>query len=78
LVTNFGQFCCDICTVMKALFTTYKINLIGAVAGGLTGYLYYSFVGCRNGSCLIASNPLVSVPYFAAMGLLVSSIFKKH
>ena len=31
------------------------------VAGATIGFLYYRFVGCRTGTCLISSNPYVSI-----------------
>lgn len=45
--------------------------------GGIAGFMYYYFIGCANGSCMIASNPLVSVPYFAFLGYLITGIIKK-
>ena len=46
------------------------------VIGSLSGYLYYYFVGCANGTCRITSNPLNSTLYGALMGSLVFSMFK--
>jgi hypothetical protein len=54
-----------------------KLHLIGAVAGGVAGYLYYYFVGCASGTCLITSKPINSTLYFAMMGALVFGMFKK-
>jgi len=45
---------------------------IGIVAGGLLGFLYYKFVGCRSGSCPITSNPYVSIFYGAVVGGLLA------
>ena len=59
------------------LVSKHKINLIGIVGGGVAGYLYYYFVGCQSGTCMIASNPFVSVPYFAVLGYLLGGIIKK-
>jgi hypothetical protein len=55
----------------------YKRALLGIVFGGMGGFLYYYFVGCANGQCIISSNPLVSVPYGALLGYLISGIIKK-
>jgi LytS/YehU family sensor histidine kinase len=30
---------------------------IGIVIGGLAGFLYYYFIGCKSGTCAITSNP---------------------
>ena len=43
-------------------------TLIGAAAG----YAMYVFIGCPGGACPITGNPLNSVLYGAAMGLIVS------
>ena len=55
----------------------YKKQLIGIVLGGIAGFLYYFFVGCANGSCIISSNPFVSVPYGALLGFLLVGTFTK-
>ena len=55
----------------------YKKQLIGIVLGGVAGFLYYFFVGCANGTCIISSNPFVSVPYGALLGFLLVGTFKK-
>lgn len=48
--------------------------IIGAVIGGILGFLYYKFVGCSTGACPITSKPLNSTLYGAVLGLLVSNI----
>jgi hypothetical protein len=47
---------------------------IGAVLGGIIGFLFYRFVGCRTGSCMIASNPYLSTIYWALLGGLLANI----
>lgn len=47
---------------------------IGAVIGGVLGYLYYKLVGCSTGTCPITSKPLNTILYGATMGLLLSSV----
>ncbi len=49
--------------------------IIGAVIGGLLGYLYYKKVGCPNGTCPITSNPYGSTIYGALIGLMISNSF---
>jgi hypothetical protein len=55
----------------------HKKSLLGVLIGAVTGYLYYSFVGCSSGSCLIASNPFIMVPYAALLGYLFAGMFTK-
>jgi hypothetical protein len=42
------------------------------VLGGLAGFAYYYFIGCRTGSCPISNNPYISTTYGALIGLLFS------
>ncbi len=50
----------------------------GAVIGAIFGFLYWKFVGCSSGHCMISSKPLNSIAYFAASGMLIASTFKKE
>ena len=47
--------------------------LIGVGVGALLGFLYYRFVGCATGACLITRNPYISTLYGALIGALVAS-----
>ncbi len=44
--------------------------LLGAVVGGVLGYSYYYFIGCRSGNCPITSNWHISTLYGVAVGLI--------
>jgi hypothetical protein len=35
-------------------------------------------IGCSNGTCLISSKPVNSTVYFAVMGAILFSLFKKE
>ncbi|MFQ6109807.1 MAG: hypothetical protein ACE5L7_09690, partial [Candidatus Aminicenantales bacterium] len=48
--------------------------LIGFLAGALAGFLYYRFIGCRSGVCMITSNPYLSTLYWALLGGLMANI----
>lgn len=63
---------------MKKWFSNNKLYVIGAVVGGIAGYLYWFKVGCVNGTCLITSKPLNSTIYGAVMGVLLFGLFKKE
>ena len=45
--------------------------------GGLGGFAYYYFIGCRGGSCPITGNPYISTSYGMMVGLLLSFDSKK-
>jgi len=61
-----------------AFIREHKLVLLGLAAGAALGYLYYHFVGCASGSCMITSRPLNSTLYGALMGGLVFSSFQKE
>jgi hypothetical protein len=56
----------------------HKLTIIGIIAGAISGYLYYHFVGCASGTCAITSNPINSTLYGAMMGGLLFNIFQKE
>ena len=78
IVTLFFRFTADICIVNSRLLIKYKIELAGVVIGGVAGFLYYAFIGCKSGTCAIASNPFISVPYGSLLGYFISGLFKKE
>jgi hypothetical protein len=63
---------------MTLLFHKYKRELIGITLGALSGFLYWKFVGCSSGTCMITSKPINSTLYGALMGFLVAGIFTKE
>lgn len=63
--------------MMNTFLRNNRALLIGIGAGAVGGLLYYRFVGCANGTCLITSNPVISTLYGAFMGGLAASMFKK-
>jgi hypothetical protein len=62
---------------MTLFFQKYKRDLIGITLGAMAGFLYWKFVGCSNGTCMITSKPINSSLYGALMGFLVAGIFTK-
>lgn len=63
---------------MKKWFSNNWLYVTGAVAGALGGYLYWNYVGCASGTCMITSKPVNSTLYGALMGGLLFGIFKKE
>lgn len=57
--------------------TKWKIALLGAVIGGIGGYLYYHFIGCSSGNCAITSHPVRSTLYGMLLGGLASDMLPK-
>ena len=62
---------------MTLIFQKYKRDLIGITLGAVAGFLYWKFVGCSSGTCMITSKPFNSSLYGAVMGFLVAGIFTK-
>ncbi len=63
---------------MRKWIFNNKIILAGTILGAVSGYFYYRFIGCSNGTCLISSKPVNSTVYFAVMGAIFFSLFKKE
>ena len=55
-----------------------KLSIIGIITGASAGFLYWNFVGCSSGTCMITSKPMNSTLYGALMGYLLFNIFKKE
>ncbi len=45
---------------MKKLFNENKLYVFGAIAGAIGGFMYWKFVGCNSGTCMITSKPINS------------------
>lgn len=55
-----------------------KLSFIGILIGAIGGFLYWNFIGCASGTCMITSKPINSTLYGALMGYLLFNIFKKE
>ena len=53
------------------------MTAIGVIIGLISGYLYYSQIGCESGTCAITSKPLNSTLYGGLMGGLLFNLFVK-
>lgn len=60
---------------MILLIKKNALVLAGVVIGMIAGYLYYKFIGCSSGTCLITSKPLNATLYGGLMGGLCFSLF---
>lgn len=45
---------------------------LGTILGGLAGFLYYYFIGCKSGTCAITSNPVNSIIMGSLMGFFMT------
>lgn len=54
------------------------LAIAGMAVGAIAGFLYWNYLGCENGTCLITSKPLNSTLYGGLMGWLVFSLFEKE
>jgi len=60
---------------IKSFFRSWNFwrPFLGIVIGGMAGFLYFYFVGCKSGSCAITSNPYMSVLWGGFMGFFLIS-----
>jgi hypothetical protein len=63
---------------MKKWIVNNRLYFIGAIAGAVAGFLYWRYVGCLTGTCVITSKPLNSSLYFSVFGALLFGSFKKE
>ena len=61
---------------MKNWINKNRLYVVGALLGALAGFLYWNFVGCTSGTCMITSKPINSTLYGATMGALLLGTFK--
>jgi len=50
--------------------------IIGALVGAAAGFLYYRFIGCRSGACMITGNRYLATIYGALLGGVIGNILK--
>lgn len=60
---------------MKSFLLRNKLIILSSALGALLGYAYYSFIGCKTGTCTITSSPINSTLYGAVMGYLIQGMF---
>lgn len=50
---------------------SYIFRAFIVILGGVLGYAYYYYIGCRTGTCPITSNPWISTGYGALFALVL-------
>ena len=59
--------------ITKIIKRNKMLNIfLGALAGGVLGFLYYYFIGCSGNSCPITSSPYASILFGVILGLLIT------
>ena len=59
---------------MKEFIRKYLVSIIFAVAGSVGGFLYWKFVGCTSGTCIIKSVWYLSTLYGLVLGWVTGGL----
>jgi len=62
--------------VMKDFIKKHMLVIIFSVVGAIGGFLYWKFVGCLSGTCMIKSVWYLSTLYGVLLGYLTGSLVK--
>jgi hypothetical protein len=60
--------------VMKDFIRKHILVIIFMIAGAAGGFLYWKFVGCLSGTCVIKSVWYLSTAYGTAVGYVLGSL----
>jgi uncharacterized membrane protein YeaQ/YmgE (transglycosylase-associated protein family) len=60
--------------VMKILIRKYLLTIIFAAVGAVAGFVYWKFVGCASGTCVIKSVWYLSTLYGLVFGGLIGNL----
>jgi len=69
----------DFCTkylCMKDFVKKYSVELIFALLGALSGFLYWKYIGCLSGTCAIKSVWYLSTLFGLFAGYLIGDLVK--
>jgi len=64
--------------IVRNWIRSHWLTLLGIALGAIAGFLYWSEIGCANGTCAITSNWLKSALYGAVMGGLLLNILSNR
>lgn len=54
----------------------FRKSILSIIIGGILGFLYFYFVGCRAGSCSITSDPYGSIVTGGLLGFFIGGEIK--
>jgi hypothetical protein len=60
------------------LFKKLLPTVIGLCIGAVAGYYYYDYKACAGGTCLITSDPTITILYGALLGGLIFNSFQTN
>lgn len=62
-------------SAVKDFFKSWRFwrPFLAAFIGGLLGFLYYYFEGCKTGQCAITSSPYMSILWGGLFGVFIVS-----
>ena len=60
---------------MNTSLTQLLPYLAAAVPGSIAGFLYYRYIGCKSGVCMLTRNPVSSSLVGAFVGIVIADIF---
>ena len=63
--------------VMKDFFRKHLITVIFMSAGAIGGFLYWKYIGCTSGTCVIKSVWYLSTIYGVALGYVIGSLVEE-
>jgi len=59
---------------MKEFIRKHLLTIVLIIAGGIAGFLYWKFVGCLSGTCIIKSVWYMSTIYGMGIGWIIGSL----
>lgn len=62
---------------MKAYIKKHLITIILSATGAVAGFVYWRYVGCLSGTCIIKSVWYLSTLYGFGLGLILGNLLKE-
>jgi len=61
---------------MKAYLKKHLITIVFSAAGAIGGYIYWKYVGCLSGTCIIKSVWYLSTLYGFGLGMITGNLLE--